>query len=281
MNQASCWVSGPGQCIYKGQANSRAGFGDKLKDEISRIVERSLNTISESIIKRTASQTLAQVALQAPPEQPPAPPVPLAYTNGAHPPSIPGTTNTQDTITLAGSPQTLGYTISSTGAGYNHRNGTPSSIAHQTTSNISQQTYATTQESSMPPSHAASLQQAGSTAPALHTSTPYSYGNSQMALTNQSHQPIYANEMPLAEWHQWTQTTIANKPPGSQGDYINSVRTLGGRENSANYQGGQGGPINGLDDVSVMQTLGTTNWPLLQYVPANNAFGGQQYGGQQ
>ena len=242
------------------------------------IVERSLNNISESIFKRTASQTLAQVALQAPPEQPSAP---TTYTNGTHRPPIAGAVGTSDTNTIASSPRPQNYTIPPNGAGYSYNNGTPSSVTQQIASNISQQPYNTTQDPSMTPSHATSLQQTGPTAALLHTGTPYAYANAQIAATNQSHQPIYANDIPLAEWHQWTRTTIANKQPGTQGEYLDSVRTLGGRENSASYQGGQGGPIDGLDDVTVMQTLGSTNWPLMQFVPTNNAFGSHQYGGQQ
>lgn len=95
---------------------------------------------------------------------------------------------------------------------------------------------------------------------------------------------MYSNEIPQAEWHQWTRATMAYKQPGSQGEYLNSVRALDGREGSVSYAGGQGGqmsgPMGGVDDASVLQTLGSSNWPLMQFVPTNNAFGSHQYGGQ-
>ncbi|KAL1597739.1 hypothetical protein SLS60_008225 [Paraconiothyrium brasiliense] len=250
------------------------GFGDKLKDTISQIIERSLSNINVSIAKRTASQSLAQVALQAPPEQPSAP---TTYTNGNHRPSYSSAASTADSATIAGSPQPQAYTIPPVSAGYTYSNGTPASVPQPATPSLSQQSYITAQDSPMPASHAAALQQAAAVIPTPRTDDPYVFGNTQVATSGHPHQSTYANEIPPVDWHQWTRATVAYRQPGSQGEYLNSVRTHG----SVSVQGSQGGSMTGVGDENVMQTLGSNNWPSMQFYPPNNAFGSQQYNGQQ
>lgn len=238
------------------------GFGDKLKDAISQIVERSLNNINESVFKNTASQSLAQVALQAPPEQPPAP---TPYSNG----NYSSAASTADSATVANSPQPHAYSIAPPSTSFTYSNASQASLPQQT---VTQPPYTLTPD---PQPHAAILQPASTATPQPPADT-YTYPPAPVtAAAHAQHQP-YANDIPPVDWHQWTRATIPYRPPEAQGEYLDTVRTLGGREGGVAFQAGQG-----VADASVIQTLGSTNWPLMQFVPPNNAFGSQQYTGQE
>jgi hypothetical protein len=266
-----------GKCNELGmgyRAKMKPGFGDKLKNAISQIIERSVRSINESIVKRTASQSLAQVALHAPPEQPTPS---TTYTNGNHRPTYSNTVNTAASATMASSPQSQSYTIPPSNAGYAYSNGPPASVPQQATPSLGQQPYIPSQESPMAASHAAALQQAAAIIPPPRADEPYIFSTSQSATNGHSQQPTYSNDVPPADWQQWARATIAYRQPGSQGEYLNSVRTHG----SVSFQGGQGGQMAAAGEESVMQTLGSNNWPSMQFTPPNNAFGSQQYGGQQ
>lgn len=251
--------------------DDNAGFGDKLKDAISQIIDRSLNSISASIVKRTASQSLAQVALHAPPEQPTASAAP--YTNGNHRTSYSNAAGTTASAPMAGSPQSRNYSIGHTNAGYTYSNGQPAPAPQQAAPNIGQPSYIPAQESPLAASHAVSLQQAAATPRA---DDPYAFGNPQVATNGHSHQPTYANDIPPVDWHQWTRAAIAYRQPGSQGEHLNTVRTHG----TVNYQGGEGGQMASVGEENGLQSLGSNNWPEMQFIPPNNAFGSQQYSGQ-
>lgn len=56
----AAWVNVLGECDHF------LGSGNKLKHAIARIVDQSLGNINDSIVKRTATESLARVAMQAP-----------------------------------------------------------------------------------------------------------------------------------------------------------------------------------------------------------------------
>lgn len=241
-------------------ADTKAGFGDKLKDRISQIIDRSLSNINASIAKRTASQSLAQVALQAPPEQASAS---SPYTNGKHRPSYSNGVSAVDAATTPSSSHSQAYRISPPSNSYTYSNGL-STTQQQTTAGLGQQSYMGAQESSM-------------TAPPPPTDNMYAYSSTQVDGNSQAHASAYANDIPPADWHQWTRATVAYRQPESQGEYLSTVRPHG----SVSFAGAQGGQMAGIGEENVMQTLGSNNWPSMQFSPPNNAFGSQQYSGQQ
>ncbi|OAF98859.1 uncharacterized protein CC84DRAFT_1200430 [Paraphaeosphaeria sporulosa] len=247
------------------------GFGDKLKDAISQIIDRSLSSINASIVKRTASQSLAQVALHAPPEQTAAF---TTHTNSNHRPPYSNAAGTAAAVAVAGSTQSQSYATGPANVGYTYSNGQAAPTLQQVAPHHGQQPYIPAQESPMAASHAVALQQAAATP---RTDDAYVFGNSHLTTNGHSHQTSYTNDIPPVDWHQWTRAAIAYKHPGPQGEYLNSMRTHG----SVSYEGGQGGQMSAVGEENVLQTLGSNNWPEMQFVPPNNAFGSQQYSGQQ
>lgn len=245
------------------------GSGDNLKNAIHKIVERSLSSINESIFKRTASQTLAQVALQGPQDTPATPAV---YTNGNHQAQYTNPVSATADPVVAASGQA--YTGLPGGATYAYGNGTPASVP-QTTGGFEQQTYHANQDTAMTPSHAAALQAAASGATTQRPGDTYPYGNSQVA-TN-GHQPAYTNtDVGAHGWQQWTRQYMQQVAP--QGEYLNTATTLmslGGREG---HTQGPGQNAQGAVEGSVMQGPGvsTMQWPGVQFGMQTNGHVGQQ-----
>ncbi|KAF2644415.1 hypothetical protein P280DRAFT_465752 [Massarina eburnea CBS 473.64] len=239
------------------------GSGDKLKSAIHSIVERSLSSINEAIFKRTASQSLAQVALQGPQDAPAAP----VYTNGSHQNQYTNGANPAAEPVI--SPSSQAYTSVPTGATYTYNNGTSTSTPHQQASGYEQQSYPGNQDPAMAPSHAAALQAAAAsnTAPPRPEDT-YAYNNAQVA--SSGHQPTYsANGVSPEDWIHFTRTYMHQAAP--QGEYLNTATTLmalgGGREGS-NQGSGPGSEGPGVSEGSVMQQgpgQSTMQWPGVQY----------------
>ncbi|KAF2875892.1 hypothetical protein BDV95DRAFT_626283 [Massariosphaeria phaeospora] len=245
------------------------GSGDRLKIAINRIVEQSLSGINGSIVKRTATESLARAALQAPQEAQNAPPV---YGNGNfHHEQYSNPTSTTADPTLAAS--SASYNSIAAVTTYSYSNDTPTSGHPRANSTFGQQPYGTSDDQSMPPSHAAALAAASSGA----TSQPsgdYGYPNSQAA--NSSLQPQYSSSG-VSDWHSWSRTYMQQGAPS--GEYMNTASTLmalGGREGSTQGQGqnATGGPV----DASVMQTPGLSHyaWPSIQYALDANGHVAQQ-----
>lgn len=233
-----------------------------MKDAVAQVVERSLNNINESIFKRTASQSLAQVALQAPPEHSQASNL---YINGNHQQNYAAGPAAEAT-TVASTPQT--YSIpSSRAASYSYSSGAPGPVPSQATSNLDVQSYGTNQDPAINVSH---------TAAQTHGSNdPYAYTNAQGA--SSGHHTGYVNEVPPADWHQWTRSTMAPRQHvASQNDYCTAatLRSLGGRGGSFS-NGDQDGTMTG-DASIIMQTLASNNWPEMQFVSPSNGYVGQQ-----
>ncbi|KAF2679892.1 hypothetical protein K458DRAFT_112179 [Lentithecium fluviatile CBS 122367] len=245
-----------------GEWGQLLGSGDKLKQAIHKIVERSLSGINESIFKRTASQSLAQVALQGPPETS----ATAVYSNGNHQGQY---TNAASSTADAGmSASSQAYAGVPVGAAYAYNNGAPASVPQQNTGGFEHQPYGPGQESAMAPSHAAALQAAASNAANQRPEDAYAYSNAQVA-TN-GHQPNYStNSATLHEWHQFAKTYMQQVTP--QGEYLNTATTLmalGGREGGGTQ--GPGVETTGVTDNSVVHA-----WPGVQFGLQTNGHIGQ------
>jgi hypothetical protein len=220
------------------------GSGDKLKHAIHEIVDRSLCDIDDSIFKRTASQSLAHAALQAPPETT----TTSVYPNGNHQGHYTGTASAAANTGLTA--PTQAYAGVPIGTAYAYGNGTSSSLPQQTTGSF-EQPYGTGLDGTLASSHATALQAASATTATQRPEDAFAYSNAQ-ATTN-GHQPHYAgNTVTPHEWHQFARTYMQQGAP--QGDYLNTATTLmalGGRE---------GGPSQSVD----VETTGAINNAAMQ-----------------
>lgn len=245
-----------------------------MKNAIHNIIERSLSNINESIFKRTASQSLAQVDMQVPQESP----VATVYTNAAHQNQYTNTaTATSDqSLTTSGQAYAAAPTAAApTAAAYAYSNGTPAPVSQLGTTAFEQQPYSAGSDAAMAPSHAAALQAAASGATSQRSDGTYVYANAQVA-TN-GHQPSYtANLASPHDWRQFTRTYMQQVAP--QGEFLNTATTLmalGGRDSSS--QGpGQDNHVAG--EGAVLQASGASHpqWPgVLVGMQANGHLGRQ------
>lgn len=236
-----------------------------MKKAISQIVNQALDNINESIVKRTATESLARVALHT--KQQTNPPS-TVYDTGSYNEQqyTTNTTGSTDPTLVQGS----GYSNLTDGGNiampYNL--GTQMAVNQQNNA-YDQQPYIKVDEDSINPSHAAALAAATGSQPPNNS---YTYTQSVPQVTN-SHQPTYvANNYSPQDWRQWTQTYM-QQPVGPQGEYLNTATTLmamGGRDgaphNVAHAQDGRG-------QAHIDQShLGHFHWPGVAFTgPANGA----------
>jgi hypothetical protein len=226
-----------------------------------------LSTIDNSIVKRTATESLARAALQTPPEQPQP-----HYANASdfehyHDPSA--GSSTESTVTVGAAP----YTNVPNGSSYTYGNGSSTATippSPQTTNSFEPQAYNGGDDAGLAPSHVAALAAAASGAPAQRSNSIYTYPDASVAAHSYAH-GYPANGVASADWQQWSRTNI--QQPGPPGAYLNTASTLvalGGRE-----AGHQGPPPNasGVMDGS-MPAQGS--WPYMLFNAGPNGQGGQQ-----
>lgn len=241
-----------------------------MKNAIRKIVDHSLNNINDSIVKRTATQSLAQAALQAPQEQP----VQTVYGNGN------GYGQYHDPNTASADPNLATssgtYATPQASTPFSYSNGGSASVApHQQASTpFDQQAYNATEDAGMTPSHAAALAAAAASgAPTQRPDGTYAYANAQA--TNNGYPPQYSANG-VTDWHQWSRSNL--QQVGPPGEYLNSATTLlalGGREGGAQ---GPGQDAAGAVEGSAMQGAGLSNyqWPGIQFGAGPNGHVGQQ-----
>jgi hypothetical protein len=211
-----------------------------LKSAIADIVEQSLTSINDSIAKRTATESLARVALQTPQHSSTNTPVsdfnPYrdAYNTTAPSLTDPALTSQAPTYTMpvpSPHPYTLGPPISMPQRAFDH----PASYAPD--------------DPNMSTSHVAALAAASS-----QPSDGYVYAQSG----GSSGPPYATNGYAQQDWRQWTRTYM--QPAQQPGEYLNTATTLmalGGREH-----GDEGG----------------VHWPELAYGHSGGHPGGGGHG---
>lgn len=235
-----------------------AGSGDKLKYSIQSIVGRSLGMINEYIFKRTANESLAQVALETPEQSA------SGYTNGNQQNQYPAVVSaTVDAGTGAANQPYAGVSV---GAAYTYSSGAPASVPQQDTSGFEQQSFPARHDGGMPPSHAAALQAASVPNVSIQRlEETYSYPNAQAA-SNNHHTHYPANVVTPHEWHHFTRTYMQQVAP--QGEFLNTATTLmalGGREGGGAQIAGVE-PTSALDNADI-QASATSHlqWPGVQF----------------
>ena len=236
-----------------------------MKKAISQIVDQALNNINDSIVKRTATESLARVAMHT--KQQPNPPPAVYDSSGYNEQQY--TTNTNGPTDPALT-QASGYINSTDGGNITmpYNLGTQIPVSQQTTAYDQQPYIKVDEDSTMNPSHAAALAAATGTTSQSSAST-YAYPQSLPQVTN-THQPSYVtNNYSPQDWRQWTQTYM--QQPGPQGEYLNTATTLmalGGRDGTSqdNGHGDAHGPH--IEQAP----LGHFHWPGVAFPgPANGA----------
>ncbi|KAF2708075.1 hypothetical protein K504DRAFT_298553 [Pleomassaria siparia CBS 279.74] len=233
--------------------------------EMRKIIDLSLNSINESIVKRTATESLARAALQNPQDS--STPTSV-YGNGNFHGQYSNTANPVTDPAITGTPSYGGVTV---GASFPYNNGTSTpGTAHAASQIYDQHAYGSGEDAGMTPSHAAALAAAASGAMPQRPNDDYAYANAADAPKN-GQQPSYsANGVgsPL-DWRQWTRTHMqqaGTQQVGPTGEFLNTANTLmalGGREGGAQGSGQDAGAVDG----SAMQAPGPSNfsWPVIMF----------------
>ncbi|RMZ68519.1 Transcription factor [Pyrenophora seminiperda CCB06] len=252
----AAWVNVIGECDHF------LGSGNRLTQAISRIVDGSLSNINDSIVKRTATESLAHVALQVPRSNS----VPT-YDNSTYRDQYTVSSNepTDPTLTSQSGPYTGMPVVT-----HSYSMGTPMTMPHHTNRPYDQQTYNSSDEANMNPNHAAALAAAASSGIAQPSTNAYAYSNGHIA---NSGLPAYSgNSYPAYEWSQWTRAYM-QLPQGQPGEYLNTATTLMtlGRET--------GSHASGTGSQGLVQTSGVTShqplhWPEIVFPNAANGGNG-------
>jgi hypothetical protein len=219
-----------------------------------------MNSIMDSIVKRTATESLARAALQTPQEQSDQ----AVYANG-----------TEYGQYHDANVNTHAYAAAQTTAPvpFSYTNGTSSSVPpHQQNSTFEQPAYSSGEDPDMSNAHAAALAAAASSAttPAAATraNSTYTYASSQSQANNTfPQQPHYpTNGVGPNDWHQWSRTNI--QQIGPRGEYANTLLALGSRESVSQAPGQDAsGAVQSVGVGEGMQGSGFTHyqWPAVLF----------------
>jgi hypothetical protein len=254
------WINVLGEC------SQLSGTEDKMKKAISNIVDQALGNINESIVKRTATESLARVAMHT--KQQPNPPPAIYDTTGYNEQQYTANTSGPADPTLTQGSAYPALTDSGNMAiSYNLANQMP--VTQQTSNAFDQPTYIKVdEEGSMNPSHAAALAAAATSNTPQAPHNTYGYAQNLPQVSN-SHQPTYvANNYSPQDWRQWTQTYMQQQV-GPPGEYLNTATTLmalGGRDGASQDHGhGQDGQTH-IDQGQVSHY----HWPGVAFPGAAN-----------
>jgi hypothetical protein len=235
-----------------------------LKIAIAGIVEQSLGNINDGIVKRAATESLAQVAMQAPQQR----------TNST---SVYDNSGYREIYTAAGPTDPALITSSPTypsmpvGSTHPYNLGNPMPVPQQTNTTYDHQPY-NTDDSGLTTTHVAAL--AAASGGTSQPSDGYGYSHTHVHSGNGG-QPAYStNGYSQQDWRQWTRTYMQPQPqPLSQpGEYLNTATTLmalGGRDGVSQDQGHSGQAH--LDNSGVPGHH--VHWPELAHPNAANGHG--------
>lgn len=254
----AAWVNVLGEC------DQFLGSGNKLKTAVARIVDQSLSNINDNIVKRTATESLARVAMHAPPRSTNTAPT---YDNSGYRDQYTTSSSSPTDPTLTS--QSVGpYSGLPGNSTHPYSLGTPVALPQHTNRTYEQHAYSNGDETSMHANHAAALAGAGSGSMSQPSTDAYAYSNAQIA--NNGHQPAYAaNTYAPQDWSQWTRAYM--QPHSQPGEYLNTATTLMtlGRDGGSQGTGSDG---QGLVQTSGVQGHAPSHWPDIAF--PNAATGG-------
>ncbi len=177
-----------------------------------------MSGINKSIVKRTASESLARVAMQTPQNSATASPVyensvyREHYTTAASGPTDPALTSQNTGYNNVTGGVTHAYDIG-------HSNPPP-----QSSNAYEQQKYSNGDDSGISSSHAA-LAVTSSSTPSQSSTEAYLYANPHAHVLDNSQTAYPPNGLASQDWRQWTRTHM--QPRLSQpGEYLNTATTL-------------------------------------------------------
>lgn len=210
-----------------------------MKKRISNIVDQALDTINDSIVKRTATESLARVAMHT--KQQPNSSSAVYDTSGYNEQQY-STNTTSSTDPVLN--QASGFTHTHLAEGGNiampYNLSTQVPVTQQTTTYDHQPYIKVDEENSLNASHSVALAAAtGTTSQA--PANAYAYSQSLPQVTNPQQSAYVANSYSPQDWRQWTQTYM-QQPVGPTGEYLNTATTLmalGGRDGT-NQDNGHG-----------------------------------------
>ncbi|KAF2852449.1 hypothetical protein T440DRAFT_466610 [Plenodomus tracheiphilus IPT5] len=267
-----------------GECDQFLGSAGRLRGAISTIIDQSLSAINDSIVKRTATETLARVAMQTPQNlatQSSTNTVPVydntmyrEYSTAASVPTDPTlTSHTSAYPSMTGAP-THPYNL-----------GTPVPTPQQSTNAFDQQSYTVSDETTLTSTHVAALAAAAaSNTTSQPSSDAYAYTHTPTADPSH-HQPTAysANGFTPQDWRSWGRTYLQHM--SHPGEYLNTATTLMtlGRESSGGSQdpgsgsdgqgqgqGGQGLVVDGSGVGIHGHDRGQHHWPNIQFSGAAN-----------
>ncbi|KAH8723767.1 hypothetical protein GQ44DRAFT_728346 [Phaeosphaeriaceae sp. PMI808] len=253
------WINVVGECDHF--LNAR----DKLRNAVVGIVNQSLSKINDGIVKRTATESLARVALQAPQH---ATSSTTTYDTSGYRDTF--STTPSDPTDPALTSQAPNYAPMSGGAAQPYSLGAPISIPQQTSNAFDHQQTYNSDDSGMASNHVAAL-----AAASINTTPPsdtYTYTNTHAQSANGSQPPYSANGYAPQDWRQWTRTHMQPHSLSQPGEYLNTATTLmalGGRDGGSQDPGNNA--HGGLENPGVQGHAGHVHWPELAYpAPAND-----------
>lgn len=237
------------------------GTGDKLKLAMQRIINRSLDTINESIAKRTATESLASAALQAT-QTSHAPPPTIGLSNEPRYEQYRDATTSNETALNSSNAVYEGV---STTPSYSFGNGSliPPTFEHNT--------YTASDGSPLAPTPAAALAAAASGA-SQQRRRSYAYGTAPAG-----HVDAYAsNGTTSTDWTQWSRANVPQS--GALAEFsgaVNPVPPLNGREGNIH---GPSHTVTGTLDGSTVHNTGFQSygqWPDIVFSTETKTHGGQ------
>jgi hypothetical protein len=245
------------------QLTHALGSGQNLQNAVRKIVENSLNSINESIVKRTATESLARAALQTPQD-----PSTAASVYGNSNGTFQGAYSNAVGTSTDPNPSYI-----TQGASFPYNTGTSAPVpTHPQIGHVyDPQAYSTSEDAGMTPSHAAALAAAASGTTPQRPHSTYPYPDAK----NGQQPPYSANEVGPTDWRQWTRTYM--QQVGPTGEFLNTANTLmalGGREGGA--LAGPGQEV--AAEVLNMQNTGPSNfqWPGIVFGMGSNGHVNQQ-----
>jgi len=261
-----------------GECGELLGTGLKLRNAMHKIIEHSLSSISEHLVKKTATEAVARAALNQTPQQQ-GNPAPNAYDSATtfHASYVnaaaPGDTdsklalpNYRPTVDPSSDPSINASTnIYPMGSNvFPYHNGTSTTLAPYQANNNSfdQSNYTSVADPGMSAAHVAAIQSAASGNPPP-PSESFIYANN--ASNNaQTHYPVHPSSHNDA-WQQWARANVVPIAPQDYSrpqEYLNTANTLmalGGRDGVT--------PAAGPEDAASTEgstvTAQNSSWPMM------------------
>lgn len=237
-----------------------------MKKQISNIVDQALDTINDSIVKRTATESLARVAMHTKPQRNSSPAV--YESNGYNEQQYStSTTGPTDPILSQGSVYVHAHVQDGGNMTMPYSMATQVPATQQGAAYDHQPYIKVDEDSGLNSSHAVALAVTPN-ATTQGSGSTYTYPQSVPQVTNTQQSGYVANNYSPQDWRQWTQTYM-QQPVGPSGEYLNTATTLialGGRDGPS----ADGAHTDAHGHHMDQAHLGHFHWPNVAFPGAAN-----------